>query len=73
MANKFSKPYIAYLGKDTVYNFTNNIIKESKYYSEVMKNHFNRELMMNIEDNEDFKNSAKCWIRDNVLLITMLK
>ena len=41
------------------------MIGESKYCSEVMKEHFNKEPVMNKEDNEDFKNSTKCWICDN--------
>ena len=63
--DKFSKPFKTYLGKDTVYNFINNMIQESKHCSEVMKKHFNKELVMTKEDNEDFKNSTKCWICDN--------
>ena len=30
-----------------------------------MKKHFNNELVITKEDNEDFKNSTKCWICDN--------
>ena len=41
-----------------------NMIKESKYCSEAMKKHFNKEFVMTKEDNEDSKNSAKCWIHD---------
>ena len=41
------------------------MIKESKYCSEVMKNHFNKELVMTTEDNENFKNSTKCWVCDD--------
>ena len=33
-----------------------------------MKKHFNKELVMSKEDNEDFENSAKCWICDNVYI-----
>ena len=29
-----------------------------------MKKHFNKELVMTKEDNEDFENSAKFWICD---------
>ena len=29
------------------------------------KQHFNKELAMTKKDNEDFKNSTKCWIWDN--------
>ena len=35
--DKFSKPFKTYLGKDAVYNFINNLIKKSKYCSDVMK------------------------------------
>ena len=41
------------------------MIKESKYCSEVMTKNYNKELVMTKEDNEDFKNSTKCWICDN--------
>ena len=41
------------------------MIKESKYCSKVMENYFDKELVMTKEDNEDFENSAKCWICDN--------
>ena len=36
------------------------MIEVSKCCSEVMKKHFNKELAMTKEDNEDFKNSTKC-------------
>ena len=63
--DKFSKSFKTYLGEDAVYNFINNIIEEIKYYSEVIKTHFDKKLVMTKEDNEDFKNSTKCWICDN--------
>ena len=62
---KFSKPFKTYLGKDGDYNFINTMIEESKYCSDVMKKHFNKELVMTKEDNEDFKDSNKCWVCDN--------
>ena len=40
------------------------MIKESKYCTDIMKKHFNKELVMTKKDNEDFKNSTKCWICD---------
>ena len=57
--DKFSKPFKSYLGKDAVYNFISSMIEESKYCSGVMKKHFKKELLMNKEGNEDFKNSTK--------------
>ena len=41
------------------------MIQEIKYCIDVMKKHFNKKLMMTNEDNENFKNSTKCWIWDN--------
>ena len=32
--------------------------KENKYFSEVMKKHFNNEFVMTKEDNKNFKNST---------------
>ena len=42
--DKFSKPFKSYLGEDLVYNFIKSMFEESKYYSEVMKIHFNKEI-----------------------------
>ena len=56
---------ICHLSKDAVYNFINSMIKESKYCSDVMKEHFNKELVMTKEDDENFENSTKCWIIGN--------
>ena len=66
IGNKFSKLFTSYLGKDTVCSFISSMIKESKYCSDVMKKDFKKELVMSKEDNEDFENSSKCWICDNV-------
>ena len=41
------------------------MIEKSKYRSDAMKKHFNKKLVMTKEDNEDFKNSTKCWVCDN--------
>ena len=65
VGDKFSKPFKTSLDKDGVYSFNNNMIEESKYCSKVMKRYFNKELVMTREDNENFKNSTKCWICDN--------
>ena len=63
--DKFSNPFKSYLGEDAVYNFISSMIKESKYCSDVMKKHFNKELVMAKKDNEDFKTFTKCWICDH--------
>ena len=55
--NKFSKPFKSYLREDAVQNFIDSMIEESKYFSEVMKKPFNKELVITKKHNEDFKNS----------------
>ena len=42
--DKFSKPFKSYLGEDRVCNFISSMIEESRYCSDVMKTHFNKEL-----------------------------
>ena len=41
---KFSKPFKTYLGEDSVYKFINSMFEESRYCSDVIKRHFNKEL-----------------------------
>ena len=44
--DKFSKPFKSYSGEDAVHNFINNMIEESKYCTDIMRKHFNKELEM---------------------------
>ena len=44
--DKFNKSFKSYLGKDAVYNFIESMIEKSKYCSEGMKKHFNKELVV---------------------------
>ena len=41
------------------------MVEESNYCNDVVKKHFNKELLMTQKNNEDFKNSTKFWICDN--------
>ena len=50
--DKLSNPFKSYLGEDPVYNFISNMIEESKYCNDVMKKHFNKELVMTKKDKE---------------------
>ena len=38
-----------------------------------MKKHFNKGLVINKEDNENFNNSTKCWIWDNDYIDNVVK
>ena len=65
--NKYKKHIACFYGYKLVCvaDKFNNTIEESKYCSDVMKKHFNKELVMTKEDNEDFKDSIKYSICDN--------
>ena len=56
---------LRHLGKGAVYNLYNNMIKETKYCSDVIEKNFNKELFMTKEDNKSFQASTKCWNCDN--------
>ena len=62
----FSKPFRLYLCEDAVYNFINTIIDESKYRSDAKNKNCNKRLVMTIKNNEDFKNSTKCWFNGHI-------
>ena len=51
------------LGENAVYNVINSMVEEDKFFSDVMKKHFNKELAMIKKDGEDFK----CWILNALL------
>ena len=53
IGDKFSKSFKSYLGEDAVSNFIISVTEESKYCNEVLKNHFNKELVMTKEDKEE--------------------
>ena len=56
----------SYLSEDAYYNFLNNMLEESKYCSDLMRKHFKKELVMTKKDDDDFENSTKYQICDNV-------
>ena len=60
---------LAYLDEDAFYNFTNSVVEETKFCSEVMKKHFNKKLVMTKEDDKDFENSTKYWVCDNACYV----
>ena len=49
------------------------MIEESKFCNDIMKKHFNKKFVMSQKDDEDFENSNKCWICDNVYVESDVK
>ena len=61
--NKFSIKVVLYRGKDTVYRFIEAIINEYDYCKKMIKKHFNKNLIMSAEEEEErFQLSNNCWI-----------
>ena len=71
--DKFSKLFKTYLGEGAVYNFINSIIEESKYCSDVMKKHFNKELLMTCDDLRILRTQLNVGSLLMIMLIMMLK
>ena len=60
--DKFSKPVVLYIGRNAVNKFADNIFKEYDYCKKMIKNHFNKNLVMSAEDAERFQLSNKYCI-----------
>ena len=60
--NKFSKDVVLYRGKNAVLKFIMSVFKEYDYCRSVIKKHFNKNLVMTAEENEEFERSNICWI-----------
>ena len=60
--DKYSKDLVLCRGKNAVYKFIQNIFNEYSNCRSVMKKHFNKNLIMSAEEEEQFENSEICWI-----------
>ena len=49
------------------------MIDESKYYSDLIEKNSNKKLLMTKKDDENIKNSTKCWTCDNVYVKNDIK
>ena len=60
--NKFSKDVVLYRGKNVVLKFIMSILEEYDYCMSVMKKHFDKNLVITAEENEELEKSNICWI-----------
>ena len=47
--DRFSKPIVVYRGKNAAFEFIKAIVKEYKYCKKIVKEHFNKNLIMSEE------------------------
>ena len=62
--DRFTKDIVIYRGKDCVNKFMlkERVLKEYEYCSNLMKEYFNKNLIMSAEEEEIFQSSNKIWI-----------
>ena len=60
--DRFSKPIVVYRGINAAYEFIKSILKEYKYCKKVVKDQFNKKLVMTEEEEHLFQQSNSCWI-----------
>ena len=58
--DRFSKPIVVFRGENAAYEFIKAILKEFEYCKKVMKKHFNKNLIMTVEKEEQFQLSKMC-------------
>ena len=72
--DRFSKDVVIYRGReDCVNKFIDAILNESEYCKKIMKDHFNKNLIMSIEEEELFQKANKCWICDKLFELVVEK
>ena len=67
--DKFSKYLVLYRGKNAVFKFIQCIFGEYSYCKDVRKKHFNKNLVMSVKENEEFKRPNICWICGKLIRI----
>ena len=60
--DRFTKDVVIYRRKDCVNKFISAILRKYQYCKDVVKNYFNKNLIMSVEGEEMFQLSNKCWI-----------
>ena len=64
---KFSKPVVVYRGENATYKFIEAILEEYEYCKKLMKKHFNKNLIMTEEEEENVQSSNTCWIYEKLI------
>ena len=65
--DKFSKDIVLNRGKNAVYKFIQSMLNEYSCCRSIMKKHFNKNLIMSAEEEEQFQKSEICWICNKII------
>ena len=71
--DKFSKPNILFRGKNAVNKFMEAFLEEYDYCKNAVKNHFNKNLVMSVEDEKRLQSSNKCWVCNKLFVAENIK
>ena len=63
---RFSKPIVVYRGVNAAYEFIKSILEEHKYCKKIIKDQFNKNLIMT-EEEYLFQQSNNCWICKKII------
>ena len=58
--NRFSEPVVVYRAENAAYEFIKAILEEHKFCKKVMKEHFNKDLIISEEEESLFQQSNSC-------------
>ena len=64
--DRFTKDVVIYRERDCVNKFIHAILDKYKYCKGVVRDHFNKNLIMSMEEEELFQKANKCWICDEL-------
>ena len=65
--DRFSRSAAVYSAKNAAYKFIETILEEYEYCKKVMKKHFNKNVIMPEEKEEQFQSSNACWIYEKLI------
>ena len=65
--DRFSKPIVVYRGVNAAYEFIKAILEERNYCEKIMKDQFNKNLIMTEEEEYLFQQSDDCWICKKII------
>ena len=58
---------VVFRGEIAAYEFIKAILKEYQYCKKVMEKHFNKNLIMSEEQENQFQSSNTCWICEKLI------
>ena len=60
--DKYSKPIEIYRGENAVHKFMEKMLTEVEWCKKMKYKHFNKDMILTIDDERNFKNADKCYI-----------